>query len=158
MVTSRSVPQQTAHIFSALAGQNRSALRFSQIGQEEDTSAPQREKTVPQNTLAKDKTQKAGRAPIPGRSALREPLDALARTCTRLAKRKHALVSSGMVSFWRVLLHLVQGISALSGVFATWTWLYFSLASSDSFHECSIPTSTDLRIRRAYLAGCWLTP
>lgn len=38
MVTSRSVPQQTAQIFSALAGQNRSALRFPQIGQ--DTHAP----------------------------------------------------------------------------------------------------------------------
>ena len=33
MVTSRSVPQQTAQIFSPLAGQYRAALRFSQIGQ-----------------------------------------------------------------------------------------------------------------------------
>src|SRR6267154_1102613 len=33
MVTSRSVPQQTAQIFSPFAGQNRAALRFSQIGQ-----------------------------------------------------------------------------------------------------------------------------
>jgi len=33
-VTSRSVPQQTAQIFSPLAGQNRAALRFSQIGQD----------------------------------------------------------------------------------------------------------------------------
>src|SRR5215831_1470338 len=62
MVTSRSVPQQTAHIFSALAGQNRSALRFSQIGQNHDTSAPQRDRTVQQNTLEKDETQKARRA------------------------------------------------------------------------------------------------
>ena len=33
MVNSRSVPQQTAQIFSPLAGQNRTALRFSQMGQ-----------------------------------------------------------------------------------------------------------------------------
>jgi hypothetical protein len=33
MVTSRSVPQQTAQIFSPLAGQNRSAFRLLQIGQ-----------------------------------------------------------------------------------------------------------------------------
>src|SRR5579863_6622760 len=33
MVTSRSVPQQTAPIFSPLAGQYRTALRFSQIEQ-----------------------------------------------------------------------------------------------------------------------------
>jgi hypothetical protein len=33
MVTSRSVPQQTEQIVSALAGQNRFALRFWQIGQ-----------------------------------------------------------------------------------------------------------------------------
>src|SRR6266436_409718 len=38
MVTSRSVPQQTAQIFSPFAGQNRAALRFSQIGQ--DTESP----------------------------------------------------------------------------------------------------------------------
>src|SRR5437764_5473959 len=56
MVTSRSLPQQTAQIFSALAGQKRSALRFSQIGQ--DTKSPQRVKTVQQNTLSKDKRQK----------------------------------------------------------------------------------------------------
>src|SRR5205814_7063706 len=56
MVTSRSLPQQTAQIFSALAGQKRSALRFSQIGQ--DTESPQRVKTVQQNTLSKDKRQK----------------------------------------------------------------------------------------------------
>src|SRR5712691_4756286 len=41
MVTSRSVPQQTAQIFSPLAGQKRAALRFSQIGQ--DTESPKRE-------------------------------------------------------------------------------------------------------------------
>jgi len=33
MVISRSVPQQTAQIFSALAGQKRPGLRFWQIGQ-----------------------------------------------------------------------------------------------------------------------------
>jgi hypothetical protein len=33
MVTSRSVPQQTEQIVSALAGQNRFALRFWQMGQ-----------------------------------------------------------------------------------------------------------------------------
>src|SRR6516225_10464531 len=33
MVSSRSVPQQTAQIFSALAGQKRPVLRLSQIGQ-----------------------------------------------------------------------------------------------------------------------------
>jgi len=33
MVTSRSVPQQTAQIFSALAGQKRPGLRLLQIGQ-----------------------------------------------------------------------------------------------------------------------------
>jgi hypothetical protein len=33
MVTSRSVPQQTEQMFVALAGQNRFALRFWQIGQ-----------------------------------------------------------------------------------------------------------------------------
>jgi len=33
MVTSRCVPQQTAQIFSPLAGQKRAVLRFSQIGQ-----------------------------------------------------------------------------------------------------------------------------
>src|SRR6266852_8360380 len=38
MVTSRSVPHQTAQIFSPFAGQNRAALRFSQIGQ--DTESP----------------------------------------------------------------------------------------------------------------------
>src|SRR5205085_10364907 len=34
MVTSRSVPQQTAQIFSPLAGQKRFGLRFSQMGQD----------------------------------------------------------------------------------------------------------------------------
>jgi hypothetical protein len=38
METSRSVPQQTAQIFSPFAGQNLAALRFSQIGQV--TAAP----------------------------------------------------------------------------------------------------------------------
>src|SRR5258705_12947124 len=38
MVTSRSVPQQTAQIFSPFAGQNRAAFRFSQIGQ--NTESP----------------------------------------------------------------------------------------------------------------------
>jgi hypothetical protein len=38
MESSRSVPQQTAQIFSAFAGQNRPGLRFWQIGQ--DTSYP----------------------------------------------------------------------------------------------------------------------
>src|SRR6516162_4933556 len=63
ILTSRSVPQQTAQIFSPLAGQNRDALRFPQIGQDRDTSAPQRAKTVPQNTLTKCKTQKARETP-----------------------------------------------------------------------------------------------
>jgi hypothetical protein len=38
MVTSRAVPQQTAQIFSALAGQKRPGLRFWQSGQ--DTRDP----------------------------------------------------------------------------------------------------------------------
>jgi hypothetical protein len=54
--TSRSVPQQTAQIFSPLAGQNRSAFRFSQIGQ--DTEAPHSGGTNQQNTLQPKKTQK----------------------------------------------------------------------------------------------------
>ena len=64
MVTSRSLPQQTAQIFSALAGQKRSPLRFSQIGQ--DTESPQRAKTIQQNTLSRDKRQKpqSGLRPI----------------------------------------------------------------------------------------------
>jgi hypothetical protein len=41
MVTSRSLPQHTAQIFSSFAGQKRSALRLSQMGQ--DTKSPQRE-------------------------------------------------------------------------------------------------------------------
>jgi len=38
MLTSRSVPQHTGQIFSALAGQKRPGLRFWQIGQ--DTNDP----------------------------------------------------------------------------------------------------------------------
>ncbi|HEY6945900.1 MAG TPA: hypothetical protein VI431_12225, partial [Candidatus Acidoferrum sp.] len=59
--TSRSLPQQTAQIFSAFAGQKRSALRFSQIGQ--DTESPQRVKTVQQNTLRIEKKQKQRTGP-----------------------------------------------------------------------------------------------
>jgi hypothetical protein len=55
MVTSRSVPQQTAQIFSPLAGQRRSALRFSQMGQ--DKQSPQNVRTVQQNTLRGNKRQ-----------------------------------------------------------------------------------------------------
>src|SRR5229473_2342683 len=55
MVTSRSVPQQTAQIFSPLAGQKRAALRFSQIGQ--DTESPQNVRTVQQNTRCGIKRQ-----------------------------------------------------------------------------------------------------
>src|SRR5260370_39328473 len=55
MVTSRSVPQQTAQIFSPLAGQKRSALRFSQMGQ--DKQSPQNVRTVQQNTLRGNKRQ-----------------------------------------------------------------------------------------------------
>src|SRR5215472_7144111 len=62
MVTSRSFPQQTAQIFSALAGQKRSALRFSQMGQ--DTKSPQCAKTVQQNTLRNSKRQKPRSTPI----------------------------------------------------------------------------------------------
>src|ERR1700694_5693867 len=55
MVTSRSVPQQTAQIFSPLAGQKRAALRFSQMGQ--DTESPQNVRTVQQNTRCGNKRQ-----------------------------------------------------------------------------------------------------
>src|ERR1700687_4803300 len=55
MVTSRSVPQQTAQIFSPLAGQKRAALRFSQMGQ--DTESPQNARTVQQNTRCGNKRQ-----------------------------------------------------------------------------------------------------
>src|SRR4029077_20443152 len=55
MVTSRSVPQQTAQIFSPLAGQKRAALRFSQMGQ--DTESPQNFETVQQNTRCSSKRQ-----------------------------------------------------------------------------------------------------
>src|SRR5260370_7016753 len=58
MVTSRPVPQQTAQIFSPLAGQNRSGLRFSQIGQ--DTNSPRNIRTIQQNTRWGDKRQKRG--------------------------------------------------------------------------------------------------
>lgn len=57
MVTSRSVPQQTAQIFSPLAGQKRAALRFSQMGQ--DTESPHSSRTIEQNTLRHSKRQKA---------------------------------------------------------------------------------------------------
>src|SRR3981189_3053331 len=55
MVTSRSVPQQTAQIFSPLAGQKRAALRFSQMGQ--DTESPRHVRTVQQNTRGSNKRQ-----------------------------------------------------------------------------------------------------
>jgi len=55
MVTSRSVPQQTAQIFSPLAGQKRAALRFSQMGQ--DTESPQNVWIVQQNTRCGNKRQ-----------------------------------------------------------------------------------------------------
>ncbi|PYU53431.1 MAG: hypothetical protein DMG48_01570 [Acidobacteria bacterium] len=42
MVTSRSVPQQTAQIFSPLAGQKRAGLRLSQIGQDTEYPLPSR--------------------------------------------------------------------------------------------------------------------
>src|SRR5208283_5848076 len=56
METSRSVPQQTAQIFSPLAGQNLTGLRFSHIGQ--DTESPHTSRTVQQNTppLRQNKT------------------------------------------------------------------------------------------------------
>lgn len=38
MVTSRSVPQQIEQMFSPLAGQNRFALRFWQMGQDKQSS------------------------------------------------------------------------------------------------------------------------
>jgi hypothetical protein len=57
MVTSRSVPQQTAQIFSPLAGQKRSAFRFSQIGQDPD--APHSARTTEQNTPQQAKRQKS---------------------------------------------------------------------------------------------------
>jgi hypothetical protein len=55
-VTSRSVPQQTAQIFSPFAGQKRTALRFSQIGQ--DTESPHSSRTIEQDTLRRCKRQK----------------------------------------------------------------------------------------------------
>src|SRR5207247_163252 len=57
MVTSRSVPQQTAQIFSPLAGQKRAGLRFSQIGQ--DTESPHCSGTIEQDTPRCGKRQKA---------------------------------------------------------------------------------------------------
>jgi hypothetical protein len=51
------VPQQTPQIFSPLAGQKRSALRFSQIGQ--DTKSPTQVMAIQQNTPRRDKKQKA---------------------------------------------------------------------------------------------------
>jgi hypothetical protein len=55
MVTSRPVPQQTAQIFSSLAGQKRAGLRFSQIGQ--DTNSPMQIKADQQNTRCVHKRQ-----------------------------------------------------------------------------------------------------
>src|SRR5713101_6064149 len=55
MATSRSVPQQTAQIFSPLAGQKRAGLRLSQIGQ--DTESPQDVRTIEQNTRCGNKRQ-----------------------------------------------------------------------------------------------------
>jgi hypothetical protein len=55
METSRSLPQQTAQIFSPLAGQNLSALRFSQIGQ--ITAAPGQTNANQQSTPATIKNQ-----------------------------------------------------------------------------------------------------
>src|SRR6267378_8291485 len=56
MVTSRSMPQQTAQIFSPFAGQNRAALRFSQIGQ--DTESPGFPYCRSENTPQGRKSQK----------------------------------------------------------------------------------------------------
>src|SRR5215472_11541385 len=170
MVTSRSVPQQTAHIFSALAGQNRSALRFSQIGQNHDTSAPQRKTTVQQNTLAKDETQKASRArfwpncPQGTFRGLRVPLRIRQTENTHFQAPERFIVVGAFFI-------LVLGISALcdirwlhffSGVgqhrcdradsslrwsarrgFSPWTWPYFSLVISDGFEECGSHTCPD---------------
>jgi hypothetical protein len=55
MVTSRPVPQQTAQIFSPLAGQNRSGLRFSQIGQ--GTGIPFDGFVIEQNTPGPSKSK-----------------------------------------------------------------------------------------------------
>ncbi|PYU69116.1 MAG: hypothetical protein DMG49_14195 [Acidobacteria bacterium] len=60
MVTSRSVPQQTAQIFSPLAGQKRAALRFPQIGQ--DTGIPFGLFVTKQNTPSPSKSKKWGQA------------------------------------------------------------------------------------------------
>ena len=57
METSRSVPQQTAQIFSPFAGQNLAAFRFRQIGQ--DTVAPRAPETNQQNTPATAKRPNA---------------------------------------------------------------------------------------------------
>src|SRR5712664_4381464 len=67
MVTSRSVPQQTAQIFSPLAGQKRAALRFSQIGQ--NTESPKGKRTIQQNTLWQEKRQKG--VAVRGKPSLR---------------------------------------------------------------------------------------
>src|SRR2546425_3530554 len=60
MVTSRPVPQQTAQIFSPLAGQKRAGLRFSQIRQ--DTNSPLQVKAIQQNTRCHKKRQNQARA------------------------------------------------------------------------------------------------
>src|SRR2546422_10254146 len=60
MVTSRPVPQQTAQIFSPLAGQKRAGLRFSQTGQ--NTNSPRQIRAIQQNTPRDDKRQKSMRS------------------------------------------------------------------------------------------------
>src|SRR5258708_2484994 len=55
METSRSVPQQTAQIFSPLAGQNLAAFRFSQPGHV--TESPCSSQPVKQNTPWERETQ-----------------------------------------------------------------------------------------------------
>ncbi len=64
MVTSRPVPQQTAQIFSPLEGQNRSGLRFSQIGQ--DTNSPLQLRQISRIRVAftKDKIRNSGSAVV----------------------------------------------------------------------------------------------
>src|SRR5438445_6345570 len=62
MVTSRPVPQQTAQIFSPLAGQKRAGLRFSQTGQ--NTNSPRQIRAIQQNTPSDDKRQKRYEKPL----------------------------------------------------------------------------------------------
>src|SRR5258707_14999631 len=99
MVTSRPVPQQTAQIFSPLAGQNRSGLRFSQIGQ--DTNSPRNIRTIQQNTRWGDKRQKRGTK--------------TQAMMTLFWKRRAAIISRRMPSTTKASPSVQRGLSVAPG-------------------------------------------